>query len=297
MLNTLGTTSMSHDEAVRDGLMAVAWQAAQNIMKIGGFVRANHFSEIFAGHSEITLACWRASMRGLAFDRLLNVEQDMCSLYGFTYAIMLVASIVKGGLLWLAPQCSTWLSFVSAYTMQRKLHNQYEGDTCRLDVLEANCTARCIAFLIRFATARGVRFIVENPQTSFLWKYPPLVQALRECSAVTHNTYHGAFGGRSVKPLTLYSTVHPDFIMRHLVRPRREAKSKVDVLRASNPANAGPLIRSVRFKKGKGRAWKQGNKNNIADSAAYTKEFGEAVATMLACMFLSTEEAPQISSL
>ena len=288
---------MSGDAAVRDGLMNVAWQAAQKLMKLDGFVRANHFSEIFAGHSQLTLACWRQSMRGLAFDRLLNIEQEICSVYGFTYAIILCASIVKGGLCWLAPQCSSWLSFVSAYTMQRKPQNQFDGDTSRLDVREANCTAGCIAFLIRFATARGVRFLVENPQTSSLWKYPPLVRALRECSAVSHNTYHGAFGGKSVKPLTLYSTVHPELIMRHLVRPRREAKTKVDALAASNPANAGPLIKLVRFKQGRGRQWKQGNKKTIKDSAAYTKEFGEAVAAMLASMFLSTEEARQTTVL
>ena len=114
--------------------MNVAWQAAQNLMKLDGFVRANHFSEIFAGHSQLTLACWRQSMRGLAFDRLLNVEQEICTVYGFTYAIMLCASIVKGGLFWLAPQCPSWLSFVSAYTMQRKPQNQFDGDTSRLDI-------------------------------------------------------------------------------------------------------------------------------------------------------------------
>eukprot|EP00959_Pyramimonas_sp_CCMP1952_P089398 1870028-Pyramimonas_sp.AAC.1 len=107
-------------------------------------MRRFHFCEIFSGQSELSKACWGKGLRGAAFDKLLHPGQDMTTFSGFVWAGILILCVVEGGLVWFAPQCSTWLNFMSARYMCRKESNDYEGQTSRKDVREGNACARCV---------------------------------------------------------------------------------------------------------------------------------------------------------
>ena len=212
------------------------------------------------------------------------MEQDLTTVYGFCYAVVLVASVVPGGLVWFAPECKTWLSFVSRMTNKRTVFNSFEGDCERDDVRNANTAIRCVAFLIRLATARGVRVLVENPPQSLLWKYPPLVRAMVASNAVMHNTFGGGFGWTSQKPLSLFSTLPVELVRRYLCVSRRFANSRLDQLRASGVEAGGLIQKKV---SSRGKISKEGNKLRIKQSEAYPAEFGDAVATVLLHMFRS----------
>eukprot|EP00959_Pyramimonas_sp_CCMP1952_P136258 2851207-Pyramimonas_sp.AAC.1 len=80
----------------------------------------------------------------------------MATIRGFIWAGILVLSVAEGGMIWFAPQCSTWLNFISAVCMCRKESNNFVGNTNRKDVREANACARCISYLISVCAARGV---------------------------------------------------------------------------------------------------------------------------------------------
>ena len=43
-------------------LMHIAWHSAQHIMRDPAFHKTHHFLEFFAGHCELTKACWRREL-------------------------------------------------------------------------------------------------------------------------------------------------------------------------------------------------------------------------------------------
>ena len=244
-------------------------------------------------------------MRGTPFDRRINPAHDITCIYGFTWCAIIVASVVVGGVAWIAPECASWLYAPSRY-MKRRASNGYEGDISRRDVREANVTARAVGWLVAFATARDVRVVVENPPNSNLWKFPDLLKRLQEAKGLLWTTYGGAFGFKNVKPLGLYSTVPADLIEFSMVRERREAQQRVgpgkqnlifhQPMSAMAKAKAKAAAKANTAPKGRGRGkakaapkfktyWKTGSKRAMRESSVYTDEFGDAAAQMIRSMF------------
>ena len=266
-------------------LMEAGIRAALRIMQLPGWARTHHVVEVFAGRCTITKAAWKLGLRAVPFDKELHTEQDVLDVRGFTWVLTLIASIVPGGLLWLAPQCSTWLGFLSQKHMKRNSQNEFWGDRGRTDVVDANTCACLVAFFIAWADALGVRYCIENPPTSLLWKFPPLAERLLETSCVYYHTWGGAMGWETLKPLGLATTIHPDFVQR-LVFTRKAAIEAVNILAASEGREVEPLITLEAPKGGVGKCWKQGSKPRIKESQGYPEHFGHIVASMISSMFL-----------
>ena len=182
----------------------------------------------------------------------------------------------------MAPDCGPWLSFLSLASHQRREGNEYWGDTSRRDVREANRVAMCIQWLCALATARGVRIVIENPPTSTIWRFGPLHNRLVDIAANSFSTRGGRFGWTSQKPLLIATTISSQFwgplqssradAMQCLAR-KKEAGQQVK-----------PLVTPVQPKR-KGKVWKQGPKEDIADSAKYPPEWGIAAATVMRSLF------------
>ena len=236
--------------------------------------RRYHFVELFAGHAKISEVLTNSGFLGVAFDRRLNRDHDFASLPGFVLAGVLVGLIVPGGLAWLAPQCSTWLSFLCAHHMQRKASNRWVGDTTRRDVREANITANCLPFLMNLAAARSVKFCLENPRGSYLFKWQGLCRSAIENGALYYSTYGGAFGWTSLKPMGLLSTLPADVMDRIVVSHKFAVKMLM-----GQPLGKKQLTEL----QGRAKLWVKGK--STKDSEQYTQRFAEAVRDMLLMIF------------
>ena len=269
-------TNLLTDLTHGDELLKLGQSAIDEYRKVfPSHMRRFHFCEIFAGKGELSKACWGKGLRGAAFDKLLHPKQNMATLEGFVWAGILILSIVEGGLVWFAPQCSTWLNFMCAVYMSRTVSNSYEGNTKRADVRDGNACARCVAYLISMCVSRGVRWVIENPMSSHLFKYPELLKAMVECGGVRSITYGGAFGWNSLKPFFIVTNLNQDLVSAFLMKSRTEARRELATRRGS------PLTKVSGNKK----MWTNGKHKALSQSSAYTSKFGNAVADMLRGMF------------
>jgi len=135
-------------------------------------------TEVFAGAGRITQEARRLGLRAQAYDKARipgvtdsgsdALTEDIVTKSGFERAVQLVLRLRVGGLLWLAPLCSSWV-FYNVSRTKRCKSNEYRGDLTYEPVRVGNSMAEACVFLIRLARARGVQFAVENPKGSYLW--------------------------------------------------------------------------------------------------------------------------------
>ena len=71
--------------------------------------RGNDFAEIFAGEQSITKGLKAFGFTGVAVDSRMGVDYDLLRPAGLVLTLMAVMKIRRGGLLWLAPPCSSWI--------------------------------------------------------------------------------------------------------------------------------------------------------------------------------------------
>ena len=166
--------------------------------------------EVFSGMGAVTMAARGAGKRAQPFDILRDMRENMATANGFRRSVLLVMRLVVGGLLWLAPVCSTWV-FMNSSNCQRKKKNKYYGNKSYKPVQQGNIMARASAFLILLAAQRCVQAAVENPVGSCIFKFPPLQRVLAALCMVRAITYRCAFstepyGERMRKPFEFWAT-------------------------------------------------------------------------------------------
>ena len=133
--------------------------------------------ELWSGVGSIVRAGSRRSYNARGFDNKNSEYEDITTPAGFKHAVNLVLQLVVGGLLWMAPVCSSF-TFMNSSNCMRGPSNDYYGDTNYPPVIEGNLMARIAAFLFALAWARGVDVAIENPPGSCIWKFPPLKSIL-----------------------------------------------------------------------------------------------------------------------
>ena len=133
--------------------------------------------ELWSGVGSIVRARSRWSYNARGFDIRNSEYEDITTPAGFKHAVNLVLQLVVGGLLWMAPVCSSF-TFMNSSNCMRRPSNDHYGDTNYPSVIEGNLMARIAAFLFALAWARGVDVAIENPPGSCIWKFPPLKNIL-----------------------------------------------------------------------------------------------------------------------
>jgi hypothetical protein len=178
---------------------------------------------------------------------------------GFRNALKLVLSIRKGGLLWMAIVCSSFV-FANSSNTKRCLANPL-GDTMYEPVAEGNLMADIGAFFMSLASSRGVEVCIENPACSMLFKYPPLLNVLKVLQVSTIVTDACCFsskpyGKRFLKPFKLVATGTWISRMKRSCRCPGGAHERLMVVDESGAVSGTHLLKA---------------------SQAYTKKFAEAV--------------------
>ena len=132
--------------------------------------------ELHCGVGSVWTSAQRAGKLARGYDkyRILGVTnretgpfcEDILTESGFKNALSLVLSLRSGGLLWLAPVCSSF-SWLALSVTLREASTNYAGDTARRCVAQGNFMARASAFLMTVAWARAVHIVLENKDLMF----------------------------------------------------------------------------------------------------------------------------------
>ena len=196
--------------AVKAGIEVVKSFAQQS-----NFVPRYHLAEIFSGKGELTRQAASVGLKVMSFDVKDHRSMNIAQLPGFIFAAIIVMMVVPCGVVWIAPQCSSWLPFISSFHMRRREDNGWTGNLGRKDVREANLVANIVCWLAGIAHVRGCYTIIENPVGSNFFKCFPVRLRGHEMSAQIFNTWGGAFGWSTLKGMSLYSTVPSQLMFQY----------------------------------------------------------------------------------
>jgi hypothetical protein len=164
--------------------------------------------ELWSGVGSIFKAAVASGHAGEGIDILGPHGVDLSTQEGFQYALRRVMSLKPGGLLWMAPVCSSFI-WLSRSQTKRKLTNVM-GDPGSASACMGNLFAQQCAFFLAVAYARGVHVAIENPGGSMIFtcmsehlsKYPVLQQAMvYRCTYSTER-----LGDRLFKPYKMVAT-------------------------------------------------------------------------------------------
>ena len=120
--------------------------------------------EIFAGVGSVAAAALELKLRAATYDKnripgSTEATEDITTQQGFRTAVSLVMRLVPAGLLWLAPDCSSWG------------YSQW-CDPLYTKVAAGNAMVEATVFLMLLAACRDVRAAMENPLHSTMFRYP-----------------------------------------------------------------------------------------------------------------------------
>ncbi len=162
------------------------------------------FGELFAGKGAVSRSLGALGYRGRMLDLEIHPVLNLLQPLGMLAALRVALSIKPGGLLWLAPPCSSWV-FLTRHSSGRDLC--VEGDMTQASIVAQNALVERCCFLMEVASARGCSWIVEQPASSVLWDYPAMRRVLRRHGLERPCVLDmGAFGGTSVKPAHLWGS-------------------------------------------------------------------------------------------
>ena len=110
---------------------------------------------------------------------------------GFRYALELVMRLRAGGLLWMAPVCSSFVFANSVKCLRQP--PDYEGDTDYSPVVGGNLMAQVSAFFMLLAARRAIYAGMENPAGSTIFNFVPVRNILEALQVVYQTTDSCAF--------------------------------------------------------------------------------------------------------
>ena len=212
------------------------------------------------------------------------LSENLVTRAGFNQAVKLVGRLRNGGLLWLAPECSTWV-FYNVSRTKRCKNNHYEGDLDYPPVQGGNAMAEACVFLIKIARARGVNFAVENPERSYIW-HCKFFQAWLSWEGLHHTSIHrcaydtAPFGQRIMK---VYKVVGSGQWLQNLVAPC--------------PCGDAPHKRLTRsWLNSEGRHRVQGVADLLKESQAYPPAFGVQVVKCWQANMKQQTQSPHVQN-
>eukprot|EP00929_Paragymnodinium_shiwhaense_P064770 TRINITY_DN32491_c0_g1_i2.p1 TRINITY_DN32491_c0_g1~~TRINITY_DN32491_c0_g1_i2.p1 ORF type:complete len:296 (-),score=43.33 TRINITY_DN32491_c0_g1_i2:105-992(-) len=231
--------------------------------------RSLDFLEVFSGSGGITKCVTKSRLTARAFDRQTrDWSEDICTPAGLLWLYMSVLELKDGALMWLSPQCSTWLLLTRGHTRRNK--SNWGGDDSRTDVKEGNYTS------------------------VILYNMPSLRSTINDLGAERFVTSLAAYGAGSLKLLELYTNIPGAIIAPALVRDGRQGRLCVKFARMIfkkpqqptefTTANVTKKVIKKRISGGwPGKQWVRGT-SKMKESAAYPSQFCQAVANMFVGM-------------
>lgn len=150
-----------------------------------------HLVEIFCGSANLSKTFIQEGWRVRSYDlKLDDIGMNFLTDLGFKQAIIWVLSIPEGGLMWCAPQCSTWVWMSRKQSKRTKLDPL--GNLDNENVINANKTISKLVVILKICVVRGVKFVIEQPTSSLLFEHPEMRALFRAMD--DHWRLHVYFG-------------------------------------------------------------------------------------------------------
>ena len=215
------------------------------------------YIEYFSGQAELSKSGIRFGLEGRSFDIIYTSEHDALSKRGLRLFLAALAGTKPSSLTWFGTVCSSFTVLCRAQSLRQE-SNGYEGDTNRAFVQIGNGLATVSALLFLLTALMSNIPALEQPLNSCMPQYSVVNAVLTFCETFRITTYHGSFGAETVKPLQLLS---PSVRIQSLIRSK-------PTLTPSNDSSLVTRDDSGAF---------TGQKEQLTQSQAYTREFGEAL--------------------
>ena len=167
--------------------------------------------ELWSGKGTIARAAKAAGHEASTFDKDDDKDEDILTKDDFEVALELVLRLRPGGLLWMAPVCSSFCWLYASHALRNE-SNDFAGDITNKKVKQGNQGADIAAFLFVVAWGRGAEACIENPPGSTIWRYRPIANVLsgvpQLANTVAHRCYFDTnpFGKRYLKEYKLWAT-------------------------------------------------------------------------------------------
>ena len=159
--------------------------------------------ECFAGEGEITKACASSRLRVKAFDIDYDDAHDVETDRGFLLWLETLMFLRPGGLLWMAPVCSSW-AWINNHTSGRTRFEPWGKDRAKHTVSGNIQCVRCLllAFLARTVSCHVV---IEQPLSSSMMRLGCVTRFRQQAAAHLYTSWLGALGAPTLKPTRLCS--------------------------------------------------------------------------------------------
>lgn len=170
------------------------------------------FAEMFAGERAISKGMLAFGYAGRSFDLRLSSLHNFLNPVGFLALLGTIMNMCQGGVLWLAPPCSTWVWMSRASTGRHLNILGFEEESHYIK--SQNMLVNRMVYLLVLCIKRGVHFIVEQPASSVMWQHPRMAKFLQRFASriTTIKMQMGSFSLQSPKDTTLVGT--PPYMMR-----------------------------------------------------------------------------------
>ena len=250
---------------------------ASALERCGGLPRDLEVVELWSGVGAVARAARKVGAAAQEFD--INrvpgatdtddpeLTENILLEAGFLRALSLAMRLRKGGLLWMAPVCASWVFLCISRTKRHKAA-RYEGNVGCASVRDGNQMACMAALLYSVAFARGVDVVLENPSSSTIFMYGPLVDVLaaigpdKKSTAVCPHCAHSnaQMGSRYGKKFKFLGTA--DWIVQLARKCKCPGRQHVKLVTES-------------FRDGVRKV--TGRSAFLKDSAAYPAQLGRAI--------------------
>ena len=157
--------------------------------------------EFNAGAGAITKAAHDAGLVAWGIDKTYDKSHDCMRPRGLRTWLMLLTLTREGTLVWLAPECKSWL-WLTRYCSGRS-HQRIMGYEDRDWVRRANNLTYRTALVILLTKMAEVYVVLEQPVSSLMAHVPHIRAALRWVSGQRHCAWLGSYGAPSPKPVHL----------------------------------------------------------------------------------------------
>ena len=199
--------------------------------------------EYWSGSGMITLFHLRKGMAAKQFDKKHAGEYDCTTPVGLRLWLdAIVYEAASDATVWIATECSSFSGVCRAVSKRHK-NNEYVGDCSRAFVVNGNKQMLVASILFFISWLISLHPIVEQPKPSCMQKARPLKDVLEFTGASCTNTWLGAFGAPTPKPLQLW---HPQENIFHRLK-RRKPLNKLESLVTTMPRTSASTRKDMAF--------------------------------------------------
>lgn len=134
-------------------------------------------AEIFSGKGRIHAAVTAADHSCCTFDILDSKAENILRKEGLQRAVQIIGRAQQGGLVWLAPPCSSFCGL--CVSKSKRSRQRPAGDVRRKFVKLGNQIASAAVMLFLVAVQLGCQVIMENPMGNFFWSFRPVASLMK----------------------------------------------------------------------------------------------------------------------